>query len=58
MTMLSILGFFIWGTPVIKDFAFALVVGIVAGSYSTIYVAAPFTEWMDRRLFRKASERG
>jgi preprotein translocase subunit SecF len=49
-TMLSVLPFFIWGTGVIKDFAFGMVVGIVAGTYSSIYVAAPLTEWIDRRL--------
>ena len=51
-TLLSVLAFFIWGTGVIKDFAFAMVVGIVAGTYSSIYVAAPLTEWIDRRLGR------
>ncbi|MEO8876939.1 MAG: protein translocase subunit SecF [Polyangiaceae bacterium] len=49
-TMLSVLPFFIWGTGVIKDFALAMVVGIVAGTYSSIYVAAPLTEWIDKRL--------
>ncbi|MCL2726107.1 MAG: protein translocase subunit SecF [Polyangiaceae bacterium] len=49
-TMLSVLAFFIWGTGVIKDFAFAMVVGIVAGTYSSIYVAAPLTEWIDHRM--------
>ncbi|MEY4512055.1 MAG: hypothetical protein RLZZ450_4177 [Pseudomonadota bacterium] len=54
VTLLSILPFLIWGTPVIRDFAFALVIGMVVGSYSTIYIAAPFTEWMDKKLFSKA----
>lgn len=49
-TMLSVLAFFIWGTGVIRDFAFAMVIGIVAGTYSSIYVAAPLTEYIDRRL--------
>lgn len=53
-TMLSVLAFFIWGTGVIKDFAFAMVVGIVAGTYSSIYVAAPLTEYIDRRLQSRA----
>ncbi|HEY6880084.1 MAG TPA: protein translocase subunit SecF [Polyangiales bacterium] len=54
VTLLSVLPFLIWGTPVIRDFALALVIGMVVGSYSTIYIAAPFTEWMDRKLFSKA----
>ena len=49
-TMLSILAFFIYGTGVIKDFMLALVVGIIAGTYSSIYVAAPLTEWIDKRM--------
>ncbi len=54
-TMLSVLAFFIWGTGVIKDFAFGMVVGIVAGTYSSIYVAAPLTEWIDKRLAKGGS---
>lgn len=53
VTLLSITPFLVWGTPVIKDFAFALVIGMTVGSYSTIYIAAPMTEWMDRKLFSK-----
>ncbi len=49
-TMLSVLAFFIWGTGIIKDFALAMVVGIIAGTYSSIYVAAPLTEWIDARM--------
>jgi preprotein translocase subunit SecF len=48
--MLSVLAFFVYGTGVIKDFMLALVVGIVAGTYSSIYVAAPLTEWIDNRM--------
>ena len=43
--------FLFWGTGVIKDFAFALLVGILVGTYSSIYVAAPITEWIDRKFF-------
>jgi preprotein translocase subunit SecF len=57
-TLLSILAFFIWGTGVIKDFALALLIGIVAGTYSSIYVAAPITEWIDRRFFANPPTKG
>ncbi len=50
-TLLSVLAFFIWGTPVIKDISFALFCGILIGTYSSIYIAAPVTEYMDRRFF-------
>jgi preprotein translocase subunit SecF len=51
--LLSVLAFFVYGTGVIKDFMLALVVGTVAGTYSSIYVAAPLTEWIDTRMTKK-----
>ena len=51
VTLLSMVMFLVWGTGVLKDFAFTLVVGIVVITYSSIYVAAPITEWVDRRFF-------
>lgn len=56
-TLLSVIAFFIWGTGVIKDFALAMVVGIIAGTYSSIYVAAPLTEWIDSRLTQSAKKK-
>jgi preprotein translocase subunit SecF len=53
-TMLSVLAFFVYGTGVIKDFMLALVVGIIAGTYSSIYVAAPLTEWIDTRMAKRS----
>ncbi|MDH5491557.1 MAG: protein translocase subunit SecF [Myxococcales bacterium] len=53
-TLLSVAAFFVWGTPVIQDIAFALFCGILIGTYSSIYIAAPVTEWMDRRFFSRA----
>ncbi|MBN1653588.1 MAG: protein translocase subunit SecF [Deltaproteobacteria bacterium] len=52
-TLLAVLPLFWWGTPIIRDITFALFIGILIGTYSSIYIAAPFTEWMDRRFFRK-----
>lgn len=56
-TAFSIGAFFVWGTPVIQDIAFALLVGIVIGTYSSIYIAGPITEWIDRKFFRGSVER-
>jgi preprotein translocase subunit SecF len=50
----SMLMFLFFGTQVLKDFAFVMLVGIGVGTYSSIYVAAPFTEWVDRRFFGSA----
>jgi preprotein translocase subunit SecF len=52
-TLLSIIPFMIWGTPAIRDIVFALGVGILIGTYSSIYVSSPMTEWIDRRWFQK-----
>jgi preprotein translocase subunit SecF len=57
LTMLSILAFFVYGTGVIKDFMLALIVGIVAGTYSSIYVAAPLTEWIDTRMAKRSDQK-
>ncbi|HLV64680.1 MAG TPA: protein translocase subunit SecF [Polyangiaceae bacterium] len=50
---ISLLAFFVWGTGALKDFALALTIGLVLGTYSTIYVALPLTEWLDRALFQR-----
>jgi preprotein translocase subunit SecF len=49
--VLSLVAFLFWGTGALKDFAFAMLVGVAVGTYSSIYVAAPITEWVDRRFF-------
>ncbi len=56
-TLLSVLAFFIWGTGVIKDFALAIVIGIVTGTYSSIYVAAPITGWVDSQLRKRQASK-
>jgi preprotein translocase subunit SecF len=40
-TLIVVLAIFIFGGSVIHDFAFALIVGIVIGTYSSIFVASP-----------------
>jgi preprotein translocase subunit SecF len=57
VTALSLVTFLVWGTGMIKDFAFALLVGIVVGTYSSIYIAAPLTEWIDHRFFAGQASR-
>ena len=54
-TLMSVSAFFFWGTPVIRDIAFALIIGVFIGTYSSIYIAAPVTEWMDTRLRRRSA---
>jgi len=40
-----VLGLYLFGGEVINDFAFALVIGTIAGSYSTIFIASPVVLW-------------
>jgi len=40
-TLLVVLSIFFFGGSVIHDFAFALLIGIVIGTYSSIFIAAP-----------------
>lgn len=40
-TMLAVLGLFFFAGGVISEIAFTLIIGIVVGTYSSIYVAAP-----------------
>ncbi|GAB6280038.1 MAG: protein translocase subunit SecF [Thermovirga sp.] len=48
-TFLPVLTLFVWGGPVIANFAFALLIGIVVGTYSSIYIAGTLLgEWYAR----------
>jgi preprotein translocase subunit SecF len=44
-TFLAVLGLFLFGGEVLRGFGFTMVVGIVVGTYSTIYIAAPLVVW-------------
>jgi SecD/SecF fusion protein len=44
-TLLAALALFIYGGTVINDFAFTFVVGIITGTYSSIYIAASIVLW-------------
>jgi preprotein translocase subunit SecF len=52
-TIISLTGLFLFGTGTLKDFALTLIVGITLGTYSSIYVALPLTEWLDQKFFGK-----
>jgi preprotein translocase subunit SecF len=54
-TFLAVLGLFLFGGEVLEGFAFAMVVGIVAGTYSTIYIASPLVVWWKAREARAAA---
>jgi len=49
ITLLPIVCLYILGGAILKDFAFALIVGVISGAYSSIFIAAPLlTIWKER----------
>ncbi len=49
ITLLPVTALLIFGGATLKDFAFALLVGIASGAYSSIFIAAPLlTTWKER----------
>jgi SecD/SecF fusion protein len=48
-TLLAITSLLIFGGPTLQDFAFAMLVGIASGTYSSIFIASPvLTAWKER----------
>jgi preprotein translocase SecF subunit len=40
-TLLALIALFVFGGPVIRGFTFAMIWGVLVGTYSTIYIASP-----------------
>jgi preprotein translocase SecF subunit len=59
--VLTLLALFLFGGSAIRNFVLALLIGIISGTYSSIFNAAPLLtvwhEWEDRRLGRTGSSR-
>jgi preprotein translocase subunit SecF len=49
VTALSLVGLLIFGVGEIWDFAMAMLVGIIVGTYSSVYIASPLVIWLDER---------
>jgi SecD/SecF fusion protein len=48
-TLLPVLALLLFGGETLKNFAFALMIGIASGAYSSIFIASPvLTEWKER----------
>ncbi len=45
-TLLVVVILFVWGGDAIHGFAFALLVGVLVGTYSSIFVASPVLLWL------------
>jgi SecD/SecF fusion protein len=64
-TLLPVLALLLFGGETLKDFAFALIVGVASGAYSSVFIAGPvLTHWKERepvyrsRLARVLAEHG
>jgi SecD/SecF fusion protein len=49
ITLLPVGALFLYGGATLKDFAFALMVGIASGAYSSIFIAAPLLAILKER---------
>jgi SecD/SecF fusion protein len=58
ITLLPVGALFFFGGPTLKDFAFALLVGVTSGAYSSIFIAAPLLAWWKEREPEFARRKG
>jgi preprotein translocase subunit SecF len=54
-TFLALLGLYVFGGEVLRGFSFALVVGTIVGTYSTMFVAVPLVAWWYARKSKPAT---
>jgi SecD/SecF fusion protein len=49
VTLLPVIALLLFGGSTLKDFAFALLIGVASGAYSSIFIASPvLTHWKER----------
>jgi preprotein translocase subunit SecF len=51
--MMVVLILFFFGGPVIHDFAFAMIIGLITGTYSTVYIASPVVLFWEKHISRR-----
>jgi len=49
-TLAALLSLFFLGGPVIQPFALAMILGVIVGTYSSVYIAAPVLLTLERRF--------
>ncbi len=58
-TLLALGALFVLGGPVMQGFTFAMIWGVIVGTYSSIFVAAPILDWLGvKRDWSKATGEG
>jgi len=48
-TLLAVTTLFVFGGSVLKDFAFALIIGVTVGTYSSVFIASPVMRYFEIR---------
>ncbi len=48
-TLVALLTLFIFGGPALRDFSFTIIIGVLIGTYSSIFVASPIVYWWAKR---------
>ena len=57
LTLLSVVALFLFGGEVLRGFAFTMIVGIITGTYSSVFVAAAVvTFWRAKGPARAAAQ--
>lgn len=61
-TLITILAVYIFGVASIKEFALPIIIGLISGTYSSIFIASPIwiglEDWNDRRKHKKMKPAG
>ena len=58
-TLLALLSIYIFGGTILKGFSFAMIIGVIIGTYSSIFVAAPilnYTKVSQKTILKENAE--
>ncbi len=58
LTVMILLAFNFGSRNVLESFSFAMLVGVIAGTYSSVFIAAPVLLWLENRRARKEGGEG
>lgn len=52
-TLLACAALFFFGGDVLKGFSFVMLVGVIVGTYSSVFIASPFALWWDEQMAKR-----
>lgn len=52
-TLLACAALYFFGGEVLKGFSFVMLVGVIVGTYSSIFIASPFAMWWDEAVAKR-----